>query len=653
MSNIDYSAEVETIWRDNRLIALFKFVVLRIRLERCAKPGVQPIVLLEPRLKMMGKEIYPYFEKVGVKLNPTREGYVKREEFSVFLQDILGGVKPILAPNASSTPRGKDICIALLAWMFDMHPEYLSRFIRVANWRLERSPMLSGSISLNTGDISDGESNDANGEEGAKGASPELVDTGRGIDAIDAAGEVSDLFPKEHDQERGSSADGWLPPIRLPAPRKNEKWICSGPIDMPEDFSIYRAPKLGIQRYTPTQLIWARDHIFGIVSNVADYDFTRLIVASMKTNGCGFFFQKQSRGSETSHTHIQPVTPSGQEVVVANRSGVFFIAADFSLYNHAFKEYGTVQFLGPQLRCSSDKVKSFRKLPTQIELTPDADGSHFGFVENSLAVSSNGDVFQQVYSLYDSERLGVEGRKSIHWRPIQFEPTSFMDGRETPTDFKATLLPIDCFENKALHKFSSSGRYVLMNSAIACLETNALLKEERFINDSSEYEPHFVCRSSAWHPKKDLLAFVSYAPVDKKLRGRLEVWRIDPKKRIAVFDFGHTQQFLGMDWSPDGTRLAVSNADGSVRVIDLASGQNSENFLNLPPDSKLWFSPDGNRLAVQARDEVLILDASSCDGVAKLDGNLRAFVNTPWHHEGKHIASVNDGKIEIAELQFQ
>ncbi len=64
---------------------------------------------------------------------------------------------------------------------------------------------------------------------------------------------------------------------------------------------------------------------------------------------------------------------------------------------------------------------------------------------------------------------------------------------------------------------------------------------------------------------------------------------------------GHTEDVWGMAMNPDGTLLATTSLDGTVRLWDLATG---EELLSLPFESiDVDFSPDGRFLATSGLDK--------------------------------------------------
>lgn len=118
MANRDFKRDVGIFWPYPALVASFKATFSSIRLEEYSSYD-------DPE-KVVSSEILPFFKAVGVGLNPNRELMIKDGDYDGFLKDIISGIKPL--EDVESTPRGKNICAALLAWMSWGHKNHASRF---------------------------------------------------------------------------------------------------------------------------------------------------------------------------------------------------------------------------------------------------------------------------------------------------------------------------------------------------------------------------------------------------------------------------------------------------------------------------------------------------------------------------------------------
>src|SRR5258708_15822098 len=64
---------------------------------------------------------------------------------------------------------------------------------------------------------------------------------------------------------------------------------------------------------------------------------------------------------------------------------------------------------------------------------------------------------------------------------------------------------------------------------------------------------------------------------------------------------GATLAVQSVDWSPDGTKVAIGYAIGYLQVVDAASGQTVQEYRNGDEVSAVAWSPDGSSLAATNR----------------------------------------------------
>jgi WD40 repeat protein len=108
---------------------------------------------------------------------------------------------------------------------------------------------------------------------------------------------------------------------------------------------------------------------------------------------------------------------------------------------------------------------------------------------------------------------------------------------------------------------------------------------------------------------------------------------------------GHTKYVQGVEFSPDGKRVATGSADGTAKVWDAATGQElltlkvSTNdvsaFDKLPVVNTFIFSPDGNRF-VTVGAETSVWDVANGQQLLTLEGGVSCLA---FHPGGKRLAT--------------
>jgi WD40 repeat protein/DNA-binding SARP family transcriptional activator len=122
---------------------------------------------------------------------------------------------------------------------------------------------------------------------------------------------------------------------------------------------------------------------------------------------------------------------------------------------------------------------------------------------------------------------------------------------------------------------------------------------------------------------------IAFTPDGRRLvatsgrEGTVRVWSMDTGKQLLVLDRNArsdapVRAVIGIDVSPNGSRIATAGADGSVRIFDAETGEQLDIVSRLHCVRKRCFvnravfSPNGSRIATTGLDAtVRILDAST------------------------------------------
>ena len=131
--------------------------------------------------------------------------------------------------------------------------------------------------------------------------------------------------------------------------------------------------------------------------------------------------------------------------------------------------------------------------------------------------------------------------------------------------------------------------------------------------------------------------------------GTALVWDVATGKTIATFQ-GQKQRVSELSWSPDGTRVVSSSDDGTVQVWDASSG--SVIFTYRQHTDKVWtvaWSPDGSRIASgSADDTVRVWDATNGTTQFVYRGHNGGIGHLSWSPDSTRIASASeDGTVQV------
>jgi WD40 repeat protein len=143
--------------------------------------------------------------------------------------------------------------------------------------------------------------------------------------------------------------------------------------------------------------------------------------------------------------------------------------------------------------------------------------------------------------------------------------------------------------------------------------------------------------SITWSPDGTRLASSS---LDRTVR----IWNAQTGSQTHKLT-GHTRRIFTVKWSPDNTRLASASLDKTIRIWDAKTGaQMGTPLIGSDWANLISWSPDGIKLASFSGKNILIWDAQLCELIQNITAHDRWITSMNWSPDGTKLASSSEDK---------
>ena len=155
----------------------------------------------------------------------------------------------------------------------------------------------------------------------------------------------------------------------------------------------------------------------------------------------------------------------------------------------------------------------------------------------------------------------------------------------------------------------------------------------------------------AWSPDgKRIVSACSVIGIDKTIH----IWDAATGQKLLHYDshYGLLPNFsvLALAWSPDGTRIASTCGDKTIRIWNATNGNHISNLkVRSEWVSSLAWSPDSKRLALTNPNHIAqVWDVQTGELLVTYRGHTDSVRNVAWSPDGNRLATAsNDATVQI------
>jgi WD40 repeat protein/serine/threonine protein kinase len=137
---------------------------------------------------------------------------------------------------------------------------------------------------------------------------------------------------------------------------------------------------------------------------------------------------------------------------------------------------------------------------------------------------------------------------------------------------------------------------------------------------------------------KTLAAGAGYFVQGSPGAGEIKLWDIGARKELFTLP-GYRNKVTSLAFSRDGRILAGAAVDGTVKLWEVANGNEILSFRSNAEVKALAFSPDSRRLAVASGSIITLRDAVTGDIVVTMEGYSHEAASLAFSPDGRRLAS--------------